>query len=346
VAGVVTLARAESVCSGAGVCAPTSTRLHSESQVAPPQEDVRRTLRATLSSPLLPPPHRIPSPLLSTSLVTVLCHWRHAWPFPREGGGDWAGVRVHTLSRVPHPWGATSCREVAPLTHLLASVQAHLALNVPEFLEPLPSLAQVRALCPSAPTCTLHSPHRAAQVSGSALRELVAPHGWGTRLGVWTRHAQPHQTPPLAREGTGVEVGASAFSPLLAVSHPGASPSFAGVPWSAHADVASLPEAVGLGCECMFRAPTGGLRESRWRLRQTSQRKCCSSRDDHWARRTRGVSWTPRGRRPSVRTRRSRRSPARASRRRRRQRRRRLYRNGACGSSAVSAIPSVEATLV
>ena len=38
-----------------------------------------------------------------------------------------------------------------------------LALNVPEFLEPPPSLAQVRALCPSAPTCTLHSPHPTEQ---------------------------------------------------------------------------------------------------------------------------------------------------------------------------------------
>jgi hypothetical protein len=42
VAGVVTLARAESVCSGAGVCAPASTHLHSEPQVAPPKETVRR----------------------------------------------------------------------------------------------------------------------------------------------------------------------------------------------------------------------------------------------------------------------------------------------------------------
>jgi hypothetical protein len=28
---------------------------------------------------------------------------------PRERGGVWAGGRVHTPSRVPHPWGATSC---------------------------------------------------------------------------------------------------------------------------------------------------------------------------------------------------------------------------------------------
>jgi hypothetical protein len=57
------------------------------------------------------------------------CHWRHAWPFPRKEGGDWAGLRVHTPSWIPHPWGATSCREVAPLTYLLASVQAHLFVH-------------------------------------------------------------------------------------------------------------------------------------------------------------------------------------------------------------------------
>jgi hypothetical protein len=44
-------------------------------------------------------------------------------------GGDWAGVRFHTPSRVPHPWGATSCREAAPLTYLLALVQAHLFVH-------------------------------------------------------------------------------------------------------------------------------------------------------------------------------------------------------------------------
>jgi hypothetical protein len=38
-------------------------------------------------------------------------------------------VRVHTPSRVSHPLGATSCREVAPLTYLLASVQAHLFVH-------------------------------------------------------------------------------------------------------------------------------------------------------------------------------------------------------------------------
>jgi hypothetical protein len=42
------------------------------------------------------------------------------------------------------------------------------------------------------------------------LRQLVAPHGWGSRLGVWTH--PPAQSPPLAREGPGVEVCASACS--------------------------------------------------------------------------------------------------------------------------------------
>jgi len=87
------------------------------------------TLRATLSSPLLPPPPRIPSPLHESDDGFV-CHWRHAWPFPRDGEGvGWAGVRVHTPSRVPHPWGATSYREVAPLTYVLASVQVHVFVH-------------------------------------------------------------------------------------------------------------------------------------------------------------------------------------------------------------------------
>ena len=38
-------------------------------------------------------------------------------------------MRFHTPSRVPHPWGATSCREAAPLTYLLALVQAHLFVH-------------------------------------------------------------------------------------------------------------------------------------------------------------------------------------------------------------------------
>ena len=53
-----------------------------------------------------------------------------ASPFPRDGEGvGWAGVRVHTPSRVPHPWGATSYREVAPLTYVLASVQVHVFVH-------------------------------------------------------------------------------------------------------------------------------------------------------------------------------------------------------------------------
>jgi hypothetical protein len=44
-------------------------------------------------------------------------------------------------------------------------------------------------------------------------RQLVAPHGWGTLLGVWTRHIQPAHPPPLAREGPGVEVCAAVSCP-------------------------------------------------------------------------------------------------------------------------------------
>ena len=53
-----------------------------------------------------------------------------ASPFPRDGEGvGWAGGRVHTPSRVPHPWGATSYREVALLTYVLASVQVHVFVH-------------------------------------------------------------------------------------------------------------------------------------------------------------------------------------------------------------------------
>jgi hypothetical protein len=41
------------------------------------------------------------------------------------------------------------------------------------------------------------------------MRQLVTPRGWGTRLRVWTRHAPPAQTPPLAREIPGVEMSSS-----------------------------------------------------------------------------------------------------------------------------------------
>jgi hypothetical protein len=47
----------------------------------------------------------------------------------------------------------------------------------------------------------------------SASRQLVVPHRWGTRLGVWSR--PPAQTDPLARRKPGIDV---AFPPLSSVS--------------------------------------------------------------------------------------------------------------------------------
>jgi hypothetical protein len=44
--------------------------------------------------------------------------------------------------------------------------------------------------------------------SGAAL-QLVASHGWGTRLGVWTRHAPPRPDTFLSPRAQGPGVGVS-----------------------------------------------------------------------------------------------------------------------------------------
>jgi hypothetical protein len=65
-------------------------------------------------------------------------------------------------------------------------------------------LAQARGVDPCVPT-TEHVEHTIARVAQAQVRLAE----WGTRLGVWTRHAKP-QPRPFTREEPGVEVSASA----------------------------------------------------------------------------------------------------------------------------------------
>jgi hypothetical protein len=50
--------------------------------------------------------------------------------FPLVRGFAWAGGRVHTPSRVPQQWGATSCLEAAPLTYTRRVVGGGEALHL------------------------------------------------------------------------------------------------------------------------------------------------------------------------------------------------------------------------